>query len=155
MQIYFCDSLKLFNHVKGQHHFNIHLPFLAPSSSWPQQKGQRRWNQINDSAGHLFSRSEFYGVIWSRCAGQMLIPDSKVHGANMGPTWVLSAPDGLHVRIFPGPGIFKKDFQKEKFVCEGWYWLEVFMWFYQKGIYLHHTRKAGIGIFLIFISDLD
>ena len=22
------------------------------------------------------------------------IPDSKVHGANMGPTWVLSAPDG-------------------------------------------------------------
>ena len=25
-------------------------------------------------------------------------PDSKVHGANMGPTWVLSAPDGPHVR---------------------------------------------------------
>ena len=24
------------------------------------------------------------------------IPDSKVHGANMGPTWVLSAPDGPH-----------------------------------------------------------
>ena len=23
-------------------------------------------------------------------------PDSKVHGANMGPTWVLSAPDGSH-----------------------------------------------------------
>ena len=23
-------------------------------------------------------------------------PDSKVHGANMGPTWVLSAPDGTH-----------------------------------------------------------
>ena len=23
-------------------------------------------------------------------------PDSKVHGANMGPTWVLSAPDGPH-----------------------------------------------------------
>ena len=27
-------------------------------------------------------------------------PDSKVHGANMGPTWALSAPDGPHV----GPG---------------------------------------------------
>ena len=26
-----------------------------------------------------------------------VIPDSKVHGANMGPTWVLSAPDGPHV----------------------------------------------------------
>ena len=25
------------------------------------------------------------------------IPDCKVHGANMGPTWVLSAPDGPHV----------------------------------------------------------
>ena len=25
------------------------------------------------------------------------IPDSKVHGANMGPNWVLSAPDGPHV----------------------------------------------------------
>ena len=24
-------------------------------------------------------------------------PDSKVQGANMGPTWVLSAPDGPHV----------------------------------------------------------
>ena len=24
-------------------------------------------------------------------------PDSKVHGANMGPTWDLSAPDGPHV----------------------------------------------------------
>ena len=24
------------------------------------------------------------------------IPDSKVHGANMGPTWVLSAADGSH-----------------------------------------------------------
>ena len=24
-------------------------------------------------------------------------PDSKVHGANMEPTWVLSAPDGPHV----------------------------------------------------------
>ena len=24
-------------------------------------------------------------------------PDSKVHGANMGPTWVLSVPDGPHI----------------------------------------------------------
>ena len=24
-------------------------------------------------------------------------PDSKVHGATMGPTWVLSAPDGPHI----------------------------------------------------------
>ena len=24
-------------------------------------------------------------------------PDNKLHGANMGPTWVLSAPDGPHI----------------------------------------------------------
>ena len=24
-------------------------------------------------------------------------PDYKFHGANMGPTWILSAPDGPHV----------------------------------------------------------
>ena len=28
---------------------------------------------------------------------QSTIPDNKVHGTNMGPTWVLSAPDGPHV----------------------------------------------------------
>ena len=27
----------------------------------------------------------------------MIVYDSKVRGANMGPTWVLSAPDGPHV----------------------------------------------------------
>ena len=26
-----------------------------------------------------------------------VVPDSKVHGANMGPTWVLSAPPGPHI----------------------------------------------------------
>ena len=29
-------------------------------------------------------------------AHQIAVPESKVYGANMGPTWVLSAPDGLH-----------------------------------------------------------
>ena len=36
-----------------------------------------------------------------KCLSQRQIstndPDSKAHGANMGPTWVLSAPDGPHV----------------------------------------------------------
>ena len=52
------------------------------------------------------------------------IPDSKVDGANMGPTWVLSAPDGSYVghmnlaiwdmRPAPSVGIVlttKQDFQ--------------------------------------------
>ena len=34
--------------------------------------------------------SDIYGTIINN-------PDSKSHGANMGPTWVLSAPDGPHV----------------------------------------------------------
>ena len=36
------------------------------------------------------------GDIWSY-GHQQPFPDSKVHGANMGPIWVLSAPDGPHV----------------------------------------------------------
>ena len=50
-------------------------------------------------------------------------PDSKVHGANMGPTWVLSAPDGPHV----GPmnlairGIARQDGT----VCKITYWVSI------------------------------
>ena len=33
-------------------------------------------------------------------------PDSKVHGANMGPIWVLSAPDGPHVGPWTLPSGF-------------------------------------------------
>ena len=41
-------------------------------------------------------------VMWTGiCVGQVTmlygIPDEKVHGANMGLTWVLSAPGGSHV----------------------------------------------------------
>ena len=42
-----------------------------------------------------------HGVVCPRDGNITLFqlnPDSKVHGANMGPTWVLSAPDGPHVR---------------------------------------------------------
>ena len=40
---------------------------------------------------------------WSKwpktfCGRCIVYPDSKVHGANMGPTWALSAPGGPHVR---------------------------------------------------------
>ena len=34
---------------------------------------------------------------FQRYAAENLVPDSKVHGANMGPTWVLSVPNGPHV----------------------------------------------------------
>ena len=37
-------------------------------------------------------------ILWIGTEKEMLFvyPDSKVHGANMGPIWVLSAPDGPH-----------------------------------------------------------
>ena len=31
-----------------------------------------------------------------------MVPDSKVHGDNMGPTWVLSVPDGPHEPCYHG-----------------------------------------------------
>ena len=34
---------------------------------------------------------------WVKLCPVHACPDSKVHGANVGPTWVLSAPDGPHV----------------------------------------------------------
>ena len=48
-----------------------------------------------------------------------LSPDSKVHGANMGPTWVLSAPDGPHV----GPMKLAIWFPTvPALLCLLWYW---------------------------------
>ena len=37
------------------------------------------------------------GHFWCQHSQCWSVPDSKVHGANMGPTWVLSALDGPHV----------------------------------------------------------
>ena len=39
------------------------------------------------------------GSVWLRLQVYKIMapPDRKVQGANMGPTWVLSAPDGPHV----------------------------------------------------------
>ena len=59
---------------------------------------------------HFFSKSSFtkcktlntdqfislYSLLTHR-GPVMLYPDSKIHGADMGPTWVLPAPDGPHV----------------------------------------------------------
>ena len=39
----------------------------------------------------------YIGFCWYVSVVLFTAPDSKVHGANMGPTWVLSAPDGSHV----------------------------------------------------------
>ena len=45
----------------------------------------------------IYHHSFIYGDrLWATTTFQSPYPESKVHGANMGPTWVLSAPDGPH-----------------------------------------------------------
>ena len=47
------------------------------------------------------------------------IPDNQIHGANMGPTWVLSAPDGPLV----GPTNLAI---RDAMVCISWYYFPLF-----------------------------
>ena len=47
------------------------------------------------SCKYLLKLNNFYGAIIKGRAN----PDSKVHGAYMGPTWVLSTPGGSHVGL--------------------------------------------------------
>ena len=71
----------------------------------------RHWNNVNtkiikswggDSVGHYDSASShaaesFEHINFVVTYMKQTYPDSKVHGANMGPTLVLSALDGPHV----------------------------------------------------------
>ena len=50
---------------------------------------------INVCAGAALT--SLFNTINGLLAKFITIADSKVHGANMGPTWVLSAPDGPHI----------------------------------------------------------
>ena len=55
-----------------------------------------------------------------RLSHSLFNPDSKVHGANMGPTWVLSAPDGPHV----GPmNLAIKEANKKENIKALHYWM--------------------------------
>ena len=55
------------------------------------------------SSWHLCHDSmQLYCIIWKLSsyiveASECIYPDCKIHGPSMGPTWVLSAPDGPHV----------------------------------------------------------
>ena len=57
-------------------------------------------------------------------------PDSKVHGANMGPTWVLSAPNGPHVGLMNLAIRGTLGFQ--------WFFIELCWW----QSYLHQAMRA-------------
>ena len=51
------------------------------------------WNSNWNFYYNAQSENAYNGAVYT----VYLIPDSKVPGANMGPTWVLPAPDGPHV----------------------------------------------------------
>ena len=42
-------------------------------------------------------QNKFDNLVYGKIDQWDIVPDNKFHGANMGPTWVLSAPDGPHV----------------------------------------------------------
>ena len=74
----------------------------------------------------VFRSLEYHCKVLTKLACYPTRPDNKLHGANMGPTWVLSAPDGPHV----GPMILAT--QLDYGVCihcmmHIWWWMVVIM----------------------------
>ena len=61
---------------------------------WHQAANKSCFAQTNESYGQIARLLLKYCHLGPN---QGSIPDSKVHGASMGPTWILSAPDGPHV----------------------------------------------------------
>ena len=63
------------------------------------------WLRLPEAPNHYLNQCKLIisEVSWHSPKGKITVnavdicPDSKVHGANMGPTWVLSAPDWPHV----------------------------------------------------------
>ena len=78
-------------------------------------------------------------------------PDSKVHGANMGPTWVLLAPDGPHVgpmnfAIRVGNGmvslvdkLFPEPMLTQSYGITMHQWVDLFMYVYDFSVNLHNV----------------
>ena len=51
---------------------------------------------------YISSQSEDFPWAFKHRNITITYPDRKVHGVNMGPTWVLSAPDGSHEHCYQG-----------------------------------------------------
>ena len=59
---------------------------------------RRHWAWRPGCVGGTTGDKRVHTFWWrKRSAVSLITPDSKVHGANMGPTWALSAPGGPHV----------------------------------------------------------
>ena len=70
-------------------------------------------------------------------------PDSTVHGANMGPTWVLSAPDGPHV----GPMNFAiRVVLIDQNLWESWLWHFCHIVFHLMYVYVNKELELEIDL---------
>ena len=83
-----------------KHYIYKHLQWIAIQPVFgPLWRTQNtRW-YTNGTYFSVFSLAYAYrfSSIYNTLSIARKYPDSKVHGANMGPTWVLSAPDGPHI----------------------------------------------------------
>ena len=80
---------------------NTPMPYLSINSLWPfdpiscsNLSRTKEYRQLQALTMAIRRYVPLFCVVAPRA---MNYPDSKVHGANMGSTWVLSAPDGPHV----------------------------------------------------------
>ena len=88
---------------------------------------------------------------YSMAAQGHVSPDSKFHGANMGPTWVLSAPGGSNI----GPmnlAIWEVNHFRAEFIFENmklvdkmckYEWIRLVLWKMQSGHDSVHRRTDG------------
>ena len=79
--------------------YNILTGYLNSSEKLQMIRSKTEYRVVGFWEGVLIS--EIPKVIDTRIFSvkehRGIVPDSKVHGANMGPTWVQSAPDGPRV----------------------------------------------------------
>ena len=89
----------------GPHQFNLKLhhfsqfPFkVKKKNSDSLHNGPAMRKMCPHHKVFMYSSSQYYASEPENQLRRMSVhPDSKVHGDNMGPTWVLSTPDGPHV----------------------------------------------------------
>ena len=97
---------KFLHDTGGFHLIYLLMPWLLPSPVYQQPwhwlcKISRslsfKWMEGTTSAIALLGNDDTNTTSCFHREVQHINPDSKVHGANMWPTWVLTAPDGPHV----------------------------------------------------------
>ena len=77
------------------HYINL-FSFIINRNSTNRHQWNYSWNSnIHLKKMHLLMWCAKCGI--SKNITVIYSPDSEIHGANMGPTWVLSAPDRPHV----------------------------------------------------------